>query len=213
MRRPALRASSLAVLASLIAPLTALAVDGKPVYQAQVQRTSFGIPHIQATDWGSLGYGYGYAFAQDNVCVLAREVLAASGTQSLYFGASTVASDRVYKLTNSAARVDAAWRVIDEETRDLLTGYADGFNRYLRDTGPGALPADCRAQPWVQPITGKDALKVLRKLLVRAGTGNFIAGLNAAVPPAAVGAAAAPGADVAVAAAAPAPSLSHALAA
>lgn len=213
MRCHAFRASTLAVLASLITPLTALAVDGKPVYQAQVQRTSFGIPHIQATDWGSLGYGYGYAFAQDNVCVLAREVLAASGTQSLYFGAGTVASDRVYKWANSAARVDAAWRVIDEETRDLLTGYADGFNRYLRDTGPGALPADCRDQPWVQPITGKDALKVLRKLLVRAGTGNFIAGLNAAVPPVAVGAAAAPGADVTVAAADAAPSLSGALAA
>jgi len=31
-------------------------------YRAQVFRTSYGIPHIKATDWGSLGYGYGYAF-------------------------------------------------------------------------------------------------------------------------------------------------------
>ena len=55
-------------------------------YEVQVLRTSYGIPHIQAGDWGSLGYGYGYAFAQDNVCVLAREVLTATGTQSKYFG-------------------------------------------------------------------------------------------------------------------------------
>jgi acyl-homoserine-lactone acylase len=152
-------------------------------YNAQVRRTSYGIAHIQATDWGSLGYGYGYAFAQDNVCVLAREVLAANGTQSRYFGASTLAADWVYKMVNSTTRVDAAWAVVEQETRDLLTGYADGYNRYLRDTNPNALPADCRGQAWVQPITGKDSLKVLRKLLVRASTGNFVNSLVAASPP------------------------------
>ena len=55
-------------------------------YSASVTRTEFGIPHIKAEDWGSLGYGYGYAFAQDNVCVLARDVLVATGTQARYFG-------------------------------------------------------------------------------------------------------------------------------
>ena len=165
-----------------------LAKDDKINYQVQVLRTSYGIPHIQAGDWGSLGYGYGYAFAQDNVCVLAREVLTATGTQSKYFGpganSANFNSDRVYKMVNSDARTKAAWEVLDQETKDLITGYADGYNRYLRDTGIGALPADCRGQPWVQPITGQDALKVLRKLLVRAGTGNFINALVAAQPPA-----------------------------
>lgn len=179
--------SPLAVCAAcLLAAGTSFAATSQPDYQVQVLRTSYGIPHIQASDWGSLGYGYGYAFAQDNACVLAREVLAASGTQSRYFGASALASDWVYKMVNSAARVDAAWAVIDQETRDLLSGYADGYNRYLRDTGVNALPADCRGQAWVQPITGKDSLKVLRKLLVRASTGNFVTSLVAASPPAPV---------------------------
>ena len=172
--------------ACLLAAGTSFAATSQPDYQVQVLRTSYGIPHIQASDWGSLGYGYGYAFAQDNACVLAREVLAASGTQSRYFGASALASDWVYKMVNSAARVDAAWAVIDQETRDLLSGYADGYNRYLRDTGVNALPADCRGQAWVQPITGKDSLKVLRKLLVRASTGSFVGSLVAAAPPAPV---------------------------
>lgn len=162
-----------------------LAVPTKSLkYQVQVQRTSYGIPHIRAADWASMGYGYGYAFAQDNVCVLARELLVAAGTQSRWFGASGLNSDRVYAMVNSAARVDAAWAAVDADTRDLLTGYADGYNRHLRDTGLAQLPADCQGQPWVQPITGKDAMKVLRKLLVRAGTGNFVSALVAAVPPA-----------------------------
>lgn len=161
-------------------------------YEVQVRRTSYGIPHIQAGNWGSLGYGYGYAFAQDNVCVLAREALAAQGRQARYFGAgagnATLASDWVYRMVNSEARVNAAWATLDRDTRELLTGYADGVNRYLRDTAPAALPADCRSQAWVQPLTGKDALKVLRKLLVRASTGNFVASLVGATPPAAVAA-------------------------
>jgi len=157
-------------------------------YQVQVQRTSYGIPHIRAADWGSMGYGYGYAFAQDNVCVLARELLVAAGTQSRWFGPASQASDRVYQWVNANARVDAAWAAVEPQTRELLTGYADGYNRYLRDTGSAALPADCRNQPWVQPISGKDSMKVLRKLLVRAGTGNLVNALVAAVPPSARGA-------------------------
>lgn len=175
---------------SLLCAGSAQAKNDKVQYDAQVLRTSYGIPHIQATDWGSLGYGYGYAFAQDNVCVLAREVLVGTGTQSRYFGPGTgnanLFADWVYKMSNSAARVEAAWAAVDDETRALLTGYADGYNRYLRDTGLNGLPADCRNQPWVRPLTDRDALMVLRKLLVRASTGNFITALVAASPPAAV---------------------------
>jgi acyl-homoserine-lactone acylase len=186
MRLPTHPLAACAASLCLLSAAPAQAEGLKPGYQAQVARTSYGIPHIQAGDWGSLGYGYGFAFAQDNVCVLAREVLAAGGTQSRHFGAATLASDLVYAMVNSAARVEAAWSRLDADTRALLTGYADGFNRHLRDTGVGALPADCRGQPWVRPIDGHDALRVLRKLLVRAGTGNFVNSLVAARPPAPV---------------------------
>lgn len=156
-------------------------------YRAQVFRTSYGIPHIQADDWGSLGYGFGYAFSRDNVCVLARDLVTATGTQSKFFGVgnanANLAADVTYKMVNSAARVDAAWDEIDQETRDLLGGYAAGFNRYLRDTGAAGLPADCRNAAWVRAMNGKDVLKVLRKLMVRASSAQFSAGLLAATPP------------------------------
>lgn len=173
-------------VAGLLWPMASSHAQKAMKYQVQIQRTSYGIPHIRAGNWASMGYGYAYAFAQDNVCVLARELLTASGTQSRWFGSASLNSDRVYKMVNASARVDAAWAAADQDTRDLLTGYADGYNRYLRDTGTAALPADCRNQPWVQPITGKDALKVLRKLLVRAGTGNLVNQLVAAAPPTAL---------------------------
>ena len=93
-------------------------------YDADVARTSYGIPHIRAADWGSLGYGYGYVFAEDNACVLARDVLAATGTQSRWFGAgannANLYSDRVYRMVNSDARSEAAWGRLDADTRALL---------------------------------------------------------------------------------------------
>ena len=40
-------------------------------YEVEVTRTDFGIPHIKAADYGSLGYGEAYASAQDHVCNMA----------------------------------------------------------------------------------------------------------------------------------------------
>jgi acyl-homoserine-lactone acylase len=172
------------------------AQKGETRYKAQVMRTSYGIPHIQATDWGSLGYGYGYVFAEDNFCVLAREVLTANGSLSRYFGVGSgnanIISDWTYAMVNADSRVNPAYASLDSDTVALLKGYADGYNRYLRDKGAAAGAAECRGAEWVRPITDIDVYKVLRKLLVRAGTGNFAAALVGAAPPAVAAAADAP---------------------
>jgi acyl-homoserine-lactone acylase len=55
-------------------------------YNATVRWTSYGVPHIKAQDWGSLGYGFAYAVATDGVCILAREFVVVRGEQSKYFG-------------------------------------------------------------------------------------------------------------------------------
>lgn len=66
-------------------------------YAANIQRTEFGIPHITARDYKGLGYGVGYAFAEDNLCSLARELVVASGQSMLYLGdQGNVASDVFY---------------------------------------------------------------------------------------------------------------------
>lgn len=182
------RVLAAAVLAVCVTPACVTGAQAKNNnYHAQIYRTSYGIPHIKAQDWGSLGYGYGYAFAQDNVCVLARDVVTASGTQSKYFGVGTgnanLAADVTYQMVNSPARVEASWQSIDQDTRDLLDGYAAGYNRHLREVGATGLPADCRSAAWVREIDGRDVLKVLRKLMVRASTGQFTTALLAAAPP------------------------------
>ena len=88
-----------------------------PQYNAQVRWTSYGIPHIQASDWGSLGYGYGYAFARDNLCVLAADVVEANGERSRYFGpgGGNLQSDLVWALFNSDQTAQNSWQQFDAD--------------------------------------------------------------------------------------------------
>jgi acyl-homoserine lactone acylase PvdQ len=39
-------------------------------YKARIRRTSFGIPHIEAANPASLGFGEGYTQAEDHLCTI-----------------------------------------------------------------------------------------------------------------------------------------------
>jgi acyl-homoserine-lactone acylase len=53
---------------------------------ADIRRTAFGVPHIRAENERGLGFGIGYAYAQDNLCLLANEIVTVNGQRSRYFG-------------------------------------------------------------------------------------------------------------------------------
>ena len=57
------------VLVALLAPAIAEAKPSK--FAATITRTKYGVPHIKAKTWQGLGFGYAYAFAQDNICTIA----------------------------------------------------------------------------------------------------------------------------------------------
>ena len=52
-------------LAVALAAGTSLSAKA-PTYEAEIRRTSYGIPHIKAKDEASLGYGAGYQYAHDS---------------------------------------------------------------------------------------------------------------------------------------------------
>jgi acyl-homoserine-lactone acylase len=56
-------------------------------FSVEIRRTQDGVPHIKADDWASLGYGYGYVQAQDNLCTLADGFITFRGERSANFGA------------------------------------------------------------------------------------------------------------------------------
>lgn len=145
-------------------------------YDVSIKRTQYGIPHVTANDWGSLGFGYGYAFAQDNYCTLLREIIAARGESARWFGATegNVDSDFIYTLLNGDdEKMQREWiDVQPEHIRKLVTGYADGLNQYVDDTGVANLPQDCRNAPWLSTVTNVDMVKFLRKLAQQGSADN-----------------------------------------
>src|ERR1700754_3257796 len=77
--------------ATMTSPTTVLRSSDH--YSAVIRRTEFGIPHILAANFGDLGYGYGYAFAQDNLCTLADLIVTTDGERSEFFGPDARDSD------------------------------------------------------------------------------------------------------------------------
>src|SRR4051794_11882482 len=56
----------------LAVAVTLVGATSASAYNVSITRTGHGIPHLVADDWASLGYGYGYVTAQDNLCVVAN---------------------------------------------------------------------------------------------------------------------------------------------
>lgn len=119
-------------------------VKPAPKYQAEIRRTAFGIPHIKGSSEGDIGYGVGYAYAEDNLCTLAEEVITASGQRSRFFGpdgtrvgyqSTNLAADYFYRILNDDEAVNQSWAAQPAEIKALVQGYVAGYNQYLKETG------------------------------------------------------------------------------
>jgi acyl-homoserine-lactone acylase len=167
-----------------------IAPPSRPDFQADIRWTSYGIPHIRAQDERGLGYGIGYAYARDNACLLADEVITVRGQRARYFGADGQSSAQLDNLTsdffftwlNDAQALQEFHEAQPPVIRQLLEGYAVGFNRFLRETD--GVGVSCYGQPWLQPIESDDLLRLTRRLLVEGGLGQFAEVLMSAAPPA-----------------------------
>ncbi|MBC6627050.1 acylase [Pseudomonas sp.] len=154
---------------------------------ADIRRTSYGVPHIRASDERGLGVGMGYAYAQDNLCLLANEIVTVNGERARFFGPdqatleerNNLASDVFFNWLNTPEVVAAFWKAQTPEMQQRIEGYVAGYNRYLKDKG---APAQCQAA-WVRPLVVQDLVKLTRRLLVEGGIGQFAEALVGAAPP------------------------------
>ena len=152
-------------------------------YEVDIRWTSHGIPYVKAEDWGSLGYGFAYATAVDGVCVIARDLLKVNGELSKHFGSGegNFESDVLHKALLDNAQVRAFNEAQRESTKAFSEGYADGYNRYLRDKRD-ELPAACKDAPWVEEIDADDVTRVTIGVGIRYGLARFDQAIAAATP-------------------------------
>lgn len=156
-------------------------------YEATVRWTSYGIPHIKANDWGSLGYGAGYSLARDAICVLAEEVVTVNGNRARYFGPGdnedNIDSDVFHRALLSNAAIERLQNNMNARMEAITDGYVAGYNRYLNDR-QGELPAACNGQDWVRPIERIDVAKITIGVGIRYGWGRITSEIANATPPA-----------------------------
>jgi acyl-homoserine-lactone acylase len=175
------------------------ALPGKVI----IRRTSEGIPHILAGSYFGAGEGYGFAFAQDDICTIANDYVTVDAERSRYFGptagytqgGNSVAptnldSDFFFQQINKSGIID---RLANErppmgpvaQVHQLAAGYVDGYNRYLKSVGgPRGIPDPrCRGAAWVHPITLEEVYRRLYQLIELASGDVVIPGIAEAAPP------------------------------
>jgi len=150
-------------------------------YSADVQWTSYGIPHITGEDYGSLGYGMGYAFARDHACVLADQIVMVRSERSRYFGEEWLDMDFGWLALDVRAQAESGWFELDAEIQETLIGYAAGYSRFLEE---GAPDARCAGEEWVKPIDHIDLLSYYLALGLYGSGAVFVSEIGGGAPPA-----------------------------
>ena len=191
-----------AVIALTTVPLAATA-SARGRFDVTIRMTEYGIPHIQAKDWQSLGYGYGYQVASETICVLADTYTTVRAERSRYFGpdagyvfrgngssVNNLNSDFFFKQIIDDKRVEKLLAARGPgapkaELRQGVTGYVAGYNRWLHDVGgaKGVTDPTCKGKPWVKPISEIDAYRRFYQLALLASGGVAIDGIGGAQPP------------------------------
>ncbi len=165
---------------------------------AVIRRTTGGMPHILARNWTDLGFGYGYAFAQDNLCTMANDYVTVEGERSRYFGpratylqrgsgtiTTNLDSDLFFRQISDSRAFQRLTTGLSPQVRQIQAGYVRGYNHYLASVGGarGVPDPTCRGRAWVRPITLQDSYLRFYQLMLLNGEDAFIDGIGSAVRP------------------------------
>lgn len=142
-----------------------IAFDADNILSANIRRTNYGVPHITGDNLQSVSFGSGYAYAQDNICILADQMIKVRSERAKYLGpdkvlgsgdSANIISDFGHHALEVMKSAKNLYPTLSDNTRAVIEGYVTGYNKYLSDTGIENLAPLCINQPWVTPITPID---------------------------------------------------------
>ena len=171
------------------APIPAFDTDGE--LTADITWTTYGVPHVTGDNLESMAYGVGYAFAKDNLCILADQIVKYNSERSKFFGPDmNPGSGDSQNLINDFGFLTVGIRELAEEnlprmsanSRAMLQGYTAGYNKYLADTPVAEQDPQCAGQPWVTEIDSVDLLTYSLGVALLPGAANFLGPMFLAAP-------------------------------
>jgi acyl-homoserine-lactone acylase len=129
-------------------------------YVVSVRRGPYGVAHINAENFGSLGYGEGFAAAEDHVCTISQALMQTRGQSARYLGAgkdnANIANDALMQALDIDAQARAAFTAQDGEIQRWLEGFSAGYNRYLRENRGQRNSSWCSGADWLVETTPLD---------------------------------------------------------
>jgi acyl-homoserine-lactone acylase len=166
---------------------------GPTARTVQIVRTTHGIAHIVAPDYEALGYGVAYAHAQDNVCQTADALVTVRGERSRFFGSTATGLFGLRPVPNDQSDAYVRAQMDDDalalvnanasnDAKALGRGYVAGYNRFLVDNAE-RIPAACKGQPWLRPMTLADYRRLNELRLTQLGIAALAGGIVGAQPP------------------------------
>ncbi len=181
----------------IAAAFLSIAVAGFPVAaedadtlarQVTIRRTDYGVPHVLADNYRALGFGFGYAQAEDHLPNIMRLILEARGELAQHFGPgrnnANIEADFKSRQYRYLDRATETYDQLDADCRAMTEGFTAGLNYYI-DRHRGEL------EGWIQPVTRYDVAAhglagVGRFAFDRGGiVKKFIANLEGGAAPAA----------------------------
>jgi acyl-homoserine-lactone acylase len=154
-------------------------------FEATVRRGPYGVAHITAGDYGSLGYGEGYAAAEDHVCNIGFSLLQARGELARHFGPDVgqpgISGDAMVRALDIEGQATAAFAAQAPELKRWLAGFAAGYNRYLNDHPGTRNDSWCSGAAWLREISPMDIMA--RMVLVAQTLPRMSGAVAAAQPP------------------------------
>jgi len=160
------------VAAALCFPASAAAK-----YSVSLTRTTGGVANVSGENFADVGFGIGYAQAQDEICTLAEVFLTVDGERSAFFGPEgTFKNEAEGGVQFTNLNSDVYWtsikarRVVQKLMRlpypqgpstegiEAAKGYAAGYNAYLKHIGgaSGVTNPACKGAAWVRRIKALD---------------------------------------------------------
>jgi len=156
-----------------------MATHGDARFEAEVRWTTHGVAHIQAHDWGSLGFGQGYACTSDHLPTIADQIVKVRSERAQHHGAGRdgahLATDFGYLALGVRDRAPGFRDAQPPHVRALVGGYAVGYNAAVAEAlvDPDLLPEWCRGADWIRPIDEIDLWTYLVDIALMASGRNL----------------------------------------
>ena len=158
-----------------------------PTFEANIRRTTDGVPHITGRDRADLAFGQGFVSGGDYGCTLLDQILKVQGQRARNLGpgdsGQNVNSDFAWRAIDIVGVASADFEAAPPEIIEQFGAFTAGWNQYLSDQGSTGLTGWCADAEWVRPIEPVEVYTYARSIALLASGANLLDYIAAAQPP------------------------------